>query len=352
MKFGDLSKTEAQNYSLVEAVLASEQISCGRGRPRNLAVEVSDQVARDSNRPASGLYALMDAPFRPQMSGLVTKTSTAGGYDVANEVPSILDSLRAQTRVIQAGATLAYGLVGNQTFATETSPTGAVWQVENGGSDAAETDPMFGQKAMAPKSLTGNVEISRQLLRQSAFAEAYLRRSLARTHAIALDLAAINGSGSGSNQPLGILGTTGIGAVVTSGTPTYAHVVALEDSIGAAHADFPSRAFLTNSHVRKVLRGTFRNGTGSASVWDCDEDVDELIGRRAFVSNNVPSGPSALIFGAWEFLYIGFWGGNALDIIVDPYAKKKTGNVEFSTAMYCDIMVAQPGAFAAAQDIT
>lgn len=350
MKYSDLSKAEAPNYSVIEALLASEQISSRGGRPRNLAVEVSDQIARDLNRPASGLYALMDAPLRPQMSGLVSRTPSAGGYDVANEIPCILDSLRVQSKVIEAGATVAFGLQGNQAFGTELTATGAIWQVENGGADAAETDPSFGQKVMTPKSLTGNLTLSRQLLKQSGFAEGYVRRSLAKTHAIAIDLAAINGAGSGSNQPLGILQTAGIGSVVSSGTPTYAHACALEDAVGGANADFPGRAFLTNSHVRKVLRGVFKN-SGSIPVWDCDEDQDELIGRRAFVSSNVPSGPSALIFGCFEFLLIAFWG-NQLDIICDPFSKKKTGNVEFSTTAFCDILVAQPAAFAAIQDIT
>ena len=65
----------------------------------------------------------------------------------------------------------------------------------------------------------------------------------------AIDTAAINGSGS-SNQPLGILNTSGIGSVAggTNGlAPTLDHLLDLKKEVAVDNADVASCGYLTNA---------------------------------------------------------------------------------------------------------
>ena len=77
----------------------------------------------------------------------------------------------------------------------------------------------------------------------------------------AIDTAAINGSGS-SNQPTGILNTSGIGSVAggTNGaSPTLDHLLDLKKEIAFDNADVATCGFLTNAKVESVLGKLSKN---------------------------------------------------------------------------------------------
>ncbi|MBQ1463042.1 MAG: hypothetical protein IIZ24_02545, partial [Candidatus Methanomethylophilus sp.] len=58
---------------------------------------------------------------------------------------------------------------------------------------------------------------------------------------------------------------------------------------------------------------------------------------------------SAMIFGNWEDLYVGHWGG--IDIVVDPYSLAEYGDIRLVLNAYNDVLVAEPASFAAIKDI-
>jgi hypothetical protein len=57
---------------------------------------------------------------------------------------------------------------------------------------------------------------------------------------------------------------------------------------------------------------------------------------------------SAIIFGNWSELLIGEWG--VLELITDPYAQKKKGNIEVTSFIMADINVRHAVSFAAMVD--
>ena len=59
---------------------------------------------------------------------------------------------------------------------------------------------------------------------------------------------------------------------------------------------------------------------------------------------------SAIIFGNWQDLLIGTWGG--LDMILDPYTNSTTGRVVLTVFQSVDIAVRHPESFAAILDAT
>ena len=59
---------------------------------------------------------------------------------------------------------------------------------------------------------------------------------------------------------------------------------------------------------------------------------------------------SALIFGNWQDLYIGSWGG--VDIVIDPLTKAGEAEILLYLNSWDDCLVAEPKSFAAIKDIT
>jgi HK97 family phage major capsid protein len=346
--------------------------------------EISDQIARDLRRETAGIFIPTNIPVRArafELSGLgisadmvrtaypLTTASggsdAGGGYTVATVLLPLIELLRARMLVRQMGARVLSGLTSNVAFPRQTGAATLSWTGENPGSDVAESNATVDQVALTPKSAQATTQYSRQLLQQSSEdVEQFVRDDLTAINAQGLDLAAISGTGS-SNQPTGILATTGIGAVVggTNGAaPTWAHVVGLETEVAVDNADVGALGYLTNPKVRGKLRQTFRNATyGEDPIWSDAPGqfgLGMLNGYRAGVTTQVPSNLtkgsasgvcSAAIFGNWADLLIGEFG--VIELIVDPYSAKKQGLIEVTSLMMADIAVRHPESFAAMKDI-
>jgi HK97 family phage major capsid protein len=300
--------------------------------------------------------------LRPSREGsqrdLVVGTSTAGGHTVATDLlaESFIDLLRNNMALQGLGARMLTDLNGNIAIPRQTGGATAYWVAESGA--PTESQQAFDQVAMTPKTVGAYTDISRKLLLQSSIdVEAFVRQDLAVTLALAIDLAGINGSGS-SNQPRGVLNTSGIGSVVggTDGAaPDYADIVGLETAVAVDNAAIGSLGYLTNAAVRGKLKLTEKfSGTNGNPVW---EDGNNLNGYSAAVSNQVPSNLtkgsasgicSAIMFGNWADLLIGMWGG--LDLMVDPFTSSTSGTVRIVALQDVDVAVRHAESFSAMVD--
>jgi HK97 family phage major capsid protein len=212
----------------------------------------------------------------------------------------------------------------------------------------------YGRVLLQPKRVQATGAFSRKLLVQSSQdIEKMIEGDLIAAIAQALQTAIINGAGT--NEPLGILNTSGIGDVAGGANglaPTWANVVSLETKVDVANALQNSLSYLSNAKVRGLLKQLEKTSANGQYIWE----KNELNGYPAFVTNAVPgtltkgnqSLSSAIIFGDWSKLYIGQWGG--LDIIVDPYSLKKKGEIEVSVLSMYDSAPVWPAAFAAMKD--
>lgn len=288
---------------------------------------------------------------------LLVGTPTAGGNLVATELlaSSFIDILVAQMKVMSMGTTMLTDLQGNIAIPRATSGSTGYWVAENAGS--TESQQAFDQVALTPKTCGAFVDYSRRLLLQSSIAvEAFVRMDIARTIALMIDLAAIAGTGS-SNQPRGILNTSGIGSVAggTNGAaPTWDNIVDLESAVANANAAGGALGYLTNTRVRGRLKRTqVFSGTNGERIWK----GNELNDVRAEVSNQVPSNLtkgsssgicSAILYGNWSDLLIGLWGG--LDIMTDPYTGAVAGTKRVVALQDVDVSVRYPVSFASMQD--
>jgi HK97 family phage major capsid protein len=349
-----MTQKEARNFSILRAVRA---LSDPNYRDQaGFEIEASRAVARQLGRDPRGLFIPSEVLQRDMTVG----TAGYGGHTVATNLlaSSFIDLLRERSSVMAMGARVLDGLVGNVAVPRQTSGATAHWVAENG--SATESMLGFDQVSLTPKSVTGFVDLSRKLLIQSSIdIEGLVRNDLAATLANAIDLAAIQGTGL-SNQPLGILGTSGIGSVVggTNGlAPTWAHIIELETDIVVANADIGALGYLTTPQVRGKLLQTEKVSGGTTGNFVWADQPNPLRGYRAAVSSNVPSNLtkgtasgvcSAIVFGNWNDLLIGMWG--TLDLMVDPYTHSSSGAVRVVAFQDVDIGVRHPESFSAMLD--
>ena len=219
----------------------------------------------------------------------------------------------------------------------------------------------YSKLTMTPHRSSISVATTKDLLRQTSLdVEADLLSKITDAHADLLEKAAINGSGS-NGEPTGILNTSGIGSVAmgtNGGAIDWKHIVALETEDNSKNANRGRMAYLSNAKVNGALKVT-EMATGTARFLLSNEAPKTLNGYPFDWTNLVPSTLtkgtaaskcSALIFGNFQDLYIGQWGG--IDIVVDPYTGARNGEIIITLNAWNDVKVVEPKSFAAIVDIT
>ena len=355
-----LSRAEQNRYSLIRAIRAA---ATGDWSDAGFERECSRTLQQQTGRTAKGFMMPLNLAMSTRASQLAG-TASAGGNMVETTLleDAFIDALRKQLRVAELGATMLPGLVGNVAIPRRTGTQQTYWVAESGTVTAAATT--FDQVTMTPKTVGALSSWSRVLQLQSTPAiEDLLRQDMVAQVATAIDLAAITGTGA-SNQPRGILNTSGIGSVVggTNGaTITLDNLADLKREVAIDDADSPTAAFLTNAKVEAKLAKATASGTGAYLLQPEGSTGDtpaRIFGRRFSVSNQVPSNLtkgtasgicSAVIYGNFSDLLIGMWG--ATDILVNPYGTGYTnGDVEIRVMQTVDVAVRHPESFAAILD--
>ncbi len=346
-----MSDAEIGDFSIVRAVNA---LVTGNWNEAGFEREMSDGMASKLGKRAQGFYIPTDVLMRD----LNVTTSTAGGHTVATDLlsGSFIEMMRNRMSTVGLGATMMSDLVGNIAIPRQTGGATSYWVAESGA--VTESQAAFDQVTMSPKTVGSMSDISRKMLLQSSLdVEAFVRNDLATSLALAIDSAAINGTGS-SNQPKGVLNTAGIGSVVggTNGAaPDWKDIVDLESAVAADNADLGALGYLTNAKVRGKLLQTEKASSTGQYVWS---DNNTLRGYNAAVSNQVPSNLtkgststcSAIVYGNWNDLIIGTWGG--IDINVDTSTGSSSGTVRVVALQDVDVAVRHAESFAAMKDAT
>lgn len=291
-------------------------------------------------------------------SGQNYTTAADGGNLTEEGERRYLDILKDKLVVARLGATVLTDLVGTFT-AISSSAIQASWEGEATKTDVKKTS--YTKMSMTPHRSAVSVAITKDLLRQTSFdVEKDLLDKITSAHANLLENAAISGTGSG-NQPTGILNTSGIGSVAmgtNGGAIDWKHIVELETEVNSNNANRGSLAYLSNAKVNGALKVT-EMAAGTARFLLSNEAPKILNGYPFDWTNLVPdnltkgtaaTSCSALIFGNFQDLYIGQWGG--IDIVVDPYTGARTGEIYTTLNAWNDVKVVEPKSFAAIVDIT
>lgn len=281
-------------------------------------------------------------------------TATEGAEFAAITEWSYIEALRNAMLGARLGVRYIPGMQGNARIVKGGGVT-ASWLAEEAA--ASKVKDSFSTVDMTPHRLQILGGYTYDLLKQAALpVEQILWDELIRAHAQALDDAIFNGSGS-SGQPLGILANTGIGSVAggTNGAAiSWANVVALESTVGAANGLFGRLAYVTNSKVAGAMKSTAKESGYPSYIMEDGRANGFAVEVTNAIPSNLTKGSasgicSAMIFGNFEEVLVPQWGG--LDMIVDPYSSKAKGVVEVTAIAYHDVCVRRPACFAAIKDI-
>ena len=352
----DEYQRESSNFSIVRALQASVSGNWNEaGRER----EIQQELVKRNGRTSQGIFVPHE---NWQTRDYVKGTATAGGNLVGTDhLPDqFVDVLRARSVVSELGARTLPGLVGDVSIPTRTAGATAYFVAESG--SVTESTGTFGTITMSPKVMGAYSKFSHLMkLQATPEIEQLIRDDFISTLASKLDTVALNGGGS--NEPDGILQTTGIGAVAigtNGGAITLDKVLDLKQTVAVDNADVESCAFVTNTVVENAL-SKLKDGNSAyhLSPYAGAIGQQQIANRRFMVTNNVPSNLtkgsssgvcSAMIYGNFNDLLIGIFGDT--EILVDPYSAMQTGVTAVRILQAIDIKVRHAQSFGAIQDIT
>lgn len=358
-----MSEAERRSYSLVRALNAH---MTGNWREAGLEREVSVELARRMGRDSNGFFMPTDLPMMRD-AGYYVGTPTQGGNLVKTDLlmGSFIDILRNKAAVMQLGATFLPGLVGKVEIPRQSGVSATQWIQETG--TVTGSNATFDKVALDMKTIAAKSFVSRNMLRQVTMSvENFVRNELATSIALAIDLAALSGSGS-SSEPKGLASQTGI-LTVEGGTNgaaiTFDHLIDMETKVADANADGTSMAYLANAvtigalkkikdannnYIWKPIVGASRNAIpGEVNGYP--------VARSNQARKNLTKGTSSgvcseIFFGNWADLLIGEWG--VLEILPNPYsaAAYDNGGLEIRALQSVDIAVRHPESFCRMADV-
>ena len=318
-KASPVPQEDADRFSLLR--LSNYLAKPTRENEKAAGYELEMCEAEASSRGASnsGTFSLpgniWKKDFEKLQRDLTIGTSTAGGYLKPTEHGPLVDMLRNKSYCLQLGTVLT-GLVGDVTFPTQSGGATAYWVAES--TAVNESQQTFGKISMAPKTVGTFTDMSRKtLLQTSPSIEAVVRNDLLSTIATEIDRVCIEGS-TGSGEPEGILNTGGIGSVSLSAALSWATIPKIWAEVSKDNADVGRMAWMTSpaviGHAMQKERGA--SAAGNFILNDLD---DGWLGFPIYSTNQCPddltgSNYSAIIFGNWSDLMIGFWGGMSLQV--------------------------------------
>jgi HK97 family phage major capsid protein len=339
----DMTPKEVARYSVFRAMRAAAE---NDWKDAGLELEAHRELSKrfGAGQGKRSFYVPLDV----QKRDLVAATPSAGGNLVATDNISFIDILRARSVVMRMGAMRMTGLVGNVTVPRQTGAATAAW-LANEGTAVSESDQTFGQMALSPKNVAAYTELSRQLMMQSSpSAEMIVMNDLAAVVALAVDSAAIQGTGL-TGQPTGIVNTAGIGSV-TGTTIGYAGILEFQTDVMAANAliNPATSGYVTTPAVAALLATRQRFASTDTPLWEGGLMDGRVAGFGAMSSTQMPA--SRLLFGDFNQLVIAEWG--ALELDVNPYANFPAGITGVRAFYTVDVGVRYAASFAYSTAIT
>lgn len=280
---------------------------------------------------------------------LAEGTDSAGGF-LTPEILSgpIIDAVRNQARVMQAGArTVPLDSDKQSLPRIATGSTGA-WRKEN--EEVGGTDPEFERIDFAPKTLAVLVKMSMELFEDLAVGAAEaIERDITRALAVELDRAALRGSGV-DPEPTGILNQEGVNTkVLAANGETPTSFAPLTSAVGR---------LLQLNHEPNGIIYSAREATTFGELTDEQKQPlrrpSLLDGVTEFSSNQVPTNLTVgtaeeecgeIYTGQWEHLLIGVRPqvGIRVKQLDQTFADKM--QIGLLAWLRADVQLAHPAAF-------
>jgi HK97 family phage major capsid protein len=274
---------------------------------------------------------------------------SAGGFTApAAVMPDVLAALAAESSLLTAGAAIVplNGNAKNFSFAAVNTLPVASWRVENGA--VAESDPVFRNVLVTPRSLAFVIRVSRELLADGVNIESALRTAIGQAFAVEIDRAGLRGSGT-APEVRGLLNTAGVQAVGngTNGAVlgSYANIFSATQAILQANGPMPTAAIMS---PRSLVRlGGLADSTGQPlQVPDMLKPMQRV--HTSQIPNNLTVGSSTdcseMYVGNFSQLAIAMREELSVQMLQETYAAN--GQIGFMCHARLDMAVLYPAAFA------
>lgn len=254
-------------------------------------------------------------------NGVLAQTAGAGAENIATEKLDILEPLRANMVMSQAGATYLTGLVGNISIPAYTG-SNVAWAGETAAAANGAGD--WSEIKLQPHRLTAYVDVSKEfLLQDSNDAEAMLRRDIIAAIGNKLESTILGADAGTDEKPAGLF--DGVTAMTTA--VKFGDIVDAEAELDAANVS-GAYTYILSPKAKAALR-TLSKDAGSGRFVLEDGEIE---GSKALVSSNVAT--KGLVVGDFTDYVIAQWG--AIDLVVDNYTKATEGKVRLVVNAYFD----------------
>jgi HK97 family phage major capsid protein len=343
-----MTAKEAKRFSVIKAVRAMiENDWSDAGLEREASKAIADKIrGLGVERAGSGRGFFI--PLEVQQRDMLVATAANGGNMVATTLrpQDFIGLLRNRMLATQLGVRKLSGLVGNADITKHTAGATAYWLASES-TAITESQQTLGILQLRPNNLGAYTEVTRQLMLQSTpDADAFVMDDLAAQLAVAIDTAIF--AGTGTEQPQGIIGTAGVGAVsgTTLGLPG---LIEAQTDVAGANALNANCRYVTTPAVAGLLAQRARiASTDSVTLWKGNINDGMVEGYNAHTSNSITA--ATAIFGDFSQAILAEWG--VLEVDVNPFANFAAGISGIRAFYTCDVGVRVPGAFSVIGTIT
>ena len=337
----ELNEAERRRYSLRRALAVAAGLEAP-GFEREVSEDIALKLPQSYQRKGGILI-----PTLFSRAALDAHTAGKGAELVAEQAGPFITALRKRALVLQLGARLLTGLVGNLGLPRQDTSGGAQWAADNPGADYTQTNMTLSQVPLRPRLLVSATTFTRQLLIQSTpSVDEIVAEDMAQSSAVALDLAAVHGSGA-DNEPLGLYNIDeGIAEVDFGGSgPTMEKVVEMETAVATqdGETDPETAGYLTTPEVRE--RAKLTEEASGARLWSDGTMNDHRAEATNQLSKELGAGGDehAMVYGIWSELVVGEWG--AIEVLANPYTLAAKGLVQVTGFYLADVAPRHPESF-------
>lgn len=317
-------KRSMENFSLLKAI---NDVANNRQLDERAQEVVSAGIAemRKAGQSYSGQIVL---PMEAR--NIQATVEGAGQENVAEDKLGILEPLRANLVLVNAGASYMTGLVGNVSIPVY-SGSNVGWAGEvDAATNGAGT---FTEVALEPKRLTAYIDVSKQfLIQDSNSAEEMLKRDIVAAISNKLEATILGTEAGSTTKPAGLLN----GVSAESDAITYEDIVNMEAALEGANVSGEIK-YIVSPTAKATLKTTkIDAGSGKFAM-----EGNEMNGYPVLCTSAVSG--KGVIMGNFNDLVIGQWGG--IDLTVDPYTQAANGKVRLVINAYFDCKPRRAEAF-------
>jgi HK97 family phage major capsid protein len=336
--FRNKEKQEKRRFSLIKFIneLSTNSLS-------GLELDAAEEGAKEYERLGFTRNGQVIPAFL--MRDILGQSVSTDGDALAEIRPAVLaPALKNRLTIQKLGATVLTNLVGKVPVAASSAVT-AEWAAE--GKDVTVKKVNWAKNMLTPKRNVTRVAVTKDLLKQTSVdVEAYLMTLMQDAHNALIEQGVIAGATDG---PTGLLKTAGVTTITADGAISWANVVGLETAVNENNANKGSLGYLTNAKVWGAMKTTPKVAGGDRFIME--ESAGNVVnGYPADWTNLVPSADgSVMIFGNWQDLFVGEWGG--YDVVIDPFSHAGSAQVVITINGYNDGVIAEPKSFAVLKGI-